>query len=119
MKYNKECVLADRECIDCGECDMCDLDNSKICDNCCVCIDSTADYKQVEIDDILEDESSIILDNEDLKNWKYREDSVVDFESEIDYVLEDDDSAENYDDDDMRNFEDPRDPDYSDYHVEE
>ena len=30
----KECVLYDRECINCGECLHCDLDPEKICDNC-------------------------------------------------------------------------------------
>ena len=30
----RECVLYDRECIGCGECDRCDLDPEKICDNC-------------------------------------------------------------------------------------
>lgn len=30
----KQCVLYDRECIDCGECQRCDLDPDKICDNC-------------------------------------------------------------------------------------
>ena len=33
-KRGEECVLYDRKCIECGECDMCDLDPSKICDNC-------------------------------------------------------------------------------------
>ena len=30
----KECVLYDRECIGCMECEICDLDPHKICDNC-------------------------------------------------------------------------------------
>ncbi|MBQ2711980.1 MAG: hypothetical protein IJF71_01240 [Clostridia bacterium] len=34
----KECVLYDRACIDCGECDRCDLDPNKICDNCMKCV---------------------------------------------------------------------------------
>ena len=34
---NKKCVLYDRDCIDCGECDVCDLDPNKICDNCGKC----------------------------------------------------------------------------------
>ena len=29
-----DCVLYDRECINCGECDMCDLNPKKKCDNC-------------------------------------------------------------------------------------
>ena len=34
----KQCVLYDRECIDCGECQRCDLDPDKICDNCMKCV---------------------------------------------------------------------------------
>ena len=50
----RECVLYDRECIGCGECDRCDLDPEKICDNCMKCVSTTgADYLAVEIDDIL------------------------------------------------------------------
>lgn len=37
--FKNECVLYDRECIDCGECDICDLDLNKICDNCGKCLD--------------------------------------------------------------------------------
>ena len=40
----KECILYDRECIDCGECMFCDLDPTKICDNCGKCIDMKDDY---------------------------------------------------------------------------
>ena len=47
---NKKCVLYDRDCIDCGECDICDLDPSKICDNCGKCIDSGSDYNTVDVD---------------------------------------------------------------------
>ncbi|WHH59514.1 hypothetical protein [Petroclostridium sp. X23] len=50
----KECVLEDKACIYCGECDVCDLDHSKYCDNCGRCIDEGSDYKTVGIDDILE-----------------------------------------------------------------
>ena len=47
-----KCVLYERECISCGECDICDLVPDKICDSCGRCIDSAADYKVVEIDNI-------------------------------------------------------------------
>ena len=49
----KDCVLYDRKCINCSECDYCDLDNEKICDNCCKCIDTKSDYNGVIIDDIV------------------------------------------------------------------
>lgn len=41
----KQCVLYDRECIDCGECQRCDLDPDKICDNCMKCVMGDADYR--------------------------------------------------------------------------
>lgn len=48
----KECVLYDRECIDCGECNVCDLNPLKICDNCGKCIDSDFEYNAVKISSI-------------------------------------------------------------------
>jgi len=53
----RPCVLYDRECIGCGECDRCDLDPEKICDNCMKCVNGDAEYRSVAIDGIL-------LDNE-------------------------------------------------------
>lgn len=49
---NRECVLFDRECIDCGECDICDLDPNKICDNCGKCLD-IRDDAVIKIDKII------------------------------------------------------------------
>ena len=58
MKEEKrECVLYDRECIDCGECEICDLDPLKICDNCGKCLD-IRDDAVIKID-------KIIIDKED------------------------------------------------------
>lgn len=54
-KAGETCVLDDRICTECGECDYCELDSNKICDNCCKCIDSGSDYSGIEIDDILID----------------------------------------------------------------
>ncbi|AGA69298.1 hypothetical protein Desdi_1849 [Desulfitobacterium dichloroeliminans LMG P-21439] len=51
--YGEPCVIEDRLCTECGECDCCELDSNKICDNCCQCIESTADYVGVEIEEIL------------------------------------------------------------------
>jgi hypothetical protein len=49
----KECLLdTDKECNDCGQCEVCDLDQTKICDNCCHCLDD-ADYKAIEITEII------------------------------------------------------------------
>lgn len=33
------CVLEDRVCNNCGECNKCDRDANKRCDNCCICLD--------------------------------------------------------------------------------
>lgn len=53
MPVHKKCVLYDRECIGCGECDRCDLDPDKICDNCMKCVKSDADYRGICIDGIV------------------------------------------------------------------
>ena len=51
----RKCVLYDRECIECGECNLCDLDPSKICDNCGKCIDSGEEYAELKIDEVILD----------------------------------------------------------------
>lgn len=48
----KKCVLYDRDCIDCGECDRCDLDPEKICDNCMKCVMGDDEYRTLKIDAI-------------------------------------------------------------------
>ena len=35
----KDCVLHDKKCDECGECLFCDYDPLKLCDNCCKCLD--------------------------------------------------------------------------------
>lgn len=55
MKKNKtngeRCVLYDRECIGCGECEFCDLDPLKICDNCGKCL-NIDDFASIKIDSV-------------------------------------------------------------------
>lgn len=51
----KNCILYDRVCIECGECNMCDLDPEKICDNCEKCIDVDSDYAEIEIESVESD----------------------------------------------------------------
>ena len=42
---------------DCGECEMCDLDPNKVCDNCMKCLNlDKADYRAIEIDEIIMEE---------------------------------------------------------------
>lgn len=54
-----ECILYDRECIECGECNRCDLDPDKVCDNCKRCLHLDADYLAVHIDGVLTDEERL------------------------------------------------------------
>lgn len=49
-----KCVIYDRDCIECGECNMCDLEPGKICDNCMRCVEVGADYNEVIIKDIVD-----------------------------------------------------------------
>lgn len=51
MALKKLCVLEDRECNGCGECDRCDLDPNKICDNCMKCVNNDAEYRAIMVDD--------------------------------------------------------------------
>lgn len=56
MKTEKnQCVLYERECINCGECDICDLDPLKICDNCGKCL-NIKDDAVIKIDKIITEE---------------------------------------------------------------
>ena len=80
MSEAKRCVLYDRDCIDCGECDMCDLepgkvcdncgecdrcdlDPNKICDNCMKCLKSDgAEYRAIQIDGVeIDDKDKVEL----------------------------------------------------------
>lgn len=52
----QRCVLYDRVCIECGECNLCDLDPSKVCDNCKKCIGfDDAEYRAIKIDGIIDE----------------------------------------------------------------
>lgn len=60
MSERRMCVLEDNKvCDDCGQCNMCDLDPSKVCDNCMKCINTGADYKAIEIDEIIDDGTGV------------------------------------------------------------
>lgn len=47
-----DCVLYDRPCTGCMECQICDLDPNKICDNCGACLD-IRDDAVIKIDKII------------------------------------------------------------------
>ena len=47
----QKCVLYERDCIGCLECETCDLDPMKVCDNCGKCIEIN-DVASIKIDKI-------------------------------------------------------------------
>ncbi|MBZ4663484.1 MAG: hypothetical protein JG776_1187 [Caloramator sp.] len=54
----KKCIIdKSKQCINCDECNICDLAPNKICDNCMQCLDvNKYDYKEIHIDGIIEEE---------------------------------------------------------------
>lgn len=76
---SKQCILMDRPCSECGECDMCDLDSSKICDNCCKCIDTHSDYKTIDIDEIIENDTISNSEENEIAQWKYEDEYEIDY----------------------------------------
>ncbi len=96
----KECVLYDRECINCGECDICDLDPKRICDNCGKCIESGDDYNIMDVDLTVEDDSvpnNYHYDGEEDDDDEFFDE---DFEEELDdeFDFEENDSDDGKDD---------------------
>lgn len=53
----QKCVLYDRDCIGCLECEMCDLDPNKVCDNCGKCL-NIQDFATIKIDKIITDKEN-------------------------------------------------------------
>lgn len=51
--FMRKCVLEDKTCIECGKCDICDLDSNKVCDSCGKCIETDKDYAEIIIDEII------------------------------------------------------------------
>lgn len=53
----KRCVLYDRPCTECGECNLCDLDPSKVCDNCkkCIGLNGDSEYRAIKIDGVIDE----------------------------------------------------------------
>ncbi len=52
---SKECQLYDRKCIACGECEFCDLDPKKKCDNCGKCFINEGDFRTLDVLKYLKD----------------------------------------------------------------
>ena len=77
----KKCVLYDRECIECGECNLCDLDPGKICDNCgkCIVLGGGADapeYRALKVD-------GIITGDMNPDDYLYDEETLADPEDDL------------------------------------
>lgn len=68
VELSKQCIMEDKLCIECGECDHCNLNPDKLCDNCCRCIDS-ADYQSIWVDDIILEEDT---HHKSIAPYKYR-----------------------------------------------
>ena len=68
----RKCVLYEErdDCIECGDCSICDLDPSKVCDNCgkCIGLNSEQDYRAIVVDGIITadmDPSDYLYDTEE------------------------------------------------------
>lgn len=48
------CELYERICINCGECEICDLNSKKRCNNCGKCIDDVEEYRTVNLEEFIE-----------------------------------------------------------------
>lgn len=81
MPKYKECIMTDdKPCTDCNMCDMCDLDPDKICNNCFDCIDKkNADYAGIEIDEILTEENSLVVDELDLMDLRKESENPMEY----------------------------------------
>ena len=96
------CIMNElKECTHCGQCDVCDLDPNKICDNCCKCIEESQqedeDYAVVPVHLQRPDEAespaadgwgeeTALLDEDD--NDPLESESSDDDPKEDDYVAE-------------------------------
>lgn len=68
----RACVLnPDKRCTGCGACDRCDLDPSKICDNCMKCLeqpDQQDGYRTMKV-------GRIVLEGAAYEKWLGRDES--------------------------------------------
>ena len=53
IMLGEKCILYDRDCIECWECEACDLNPSKRCDSCGKCLEPDKNYKIIKIDKII------------------------------------------------------------------
>ena len=69
----RNCVLYPErgECIECGDCSICDIDPSKICDNCgkCIGLNGELEYLAIKVDGVITadmDPAEYLYDSEDI-----------------------------------------------------
>lgn len=63
---DKECILDNnKNCDNCGDCEVCDLDSKKICDNCGKCLgENDFETRALMVDEIIEDPEELETDIE-------------------------------------------------------
>lgn len=69
----RKCILYENrgECIECGDCCICDLDSTKICDNCgkCIGLNGDLEYLAIKVDGIITEDmnpSDYLYDSEEI-----------------------------------------------------
>ena len=76
----RKCVLYEErgECIECGDCIICDLDPSKICDNCgkCIGLNGDLEYLAIKVD-------GIITENMNPSEYLYDSDDILSEDDEL------------------------------------
>ena len=112
VDHVQKCVLYERDCIGCMECETCDLDPNKVCDNCGKCIDSGNDYNIMDVDLIpMEGDEPHNYVPDDVENAEEMEEEEF-FEDEgEDYNFADDEYESGYDEYDDAPWEDDDDGD--------
>lgn len=81
----KMCILYEgKECDNCNECNICDLDKNKICNNCGKCLQMEGiDIRAVKIDEIIEDPEELKNFNEENNEDPKEDDFIYDFIDDI------------------------------------
>ncbi|WP_051150544.1 hypothetical protein [Thermobrachium celere] len=73
----KKCIIDNQKnCTNCNECNICDLDHNKICDNCMKCLNiDKYDYKEISIDGI--------INEDEYDDYIYEEETLIQEDDEI------------------------------------
>ena len=72
-RAGEPCEIEERICTECGECDVCEQNPSKICDNCCECLNEPdTDFLAIEIEDILLGSEEIAKSYRAVNKYQYK-----------------------------------------------